>query len=82
LYEFAGEADIVITCMALTNETVSTSHWHFFINLLDFYFTFITKWSNLQTGIVDNKFLAAMKKVSAFIDLIFPFMLSDDSNFA
>ena len=34
MYEFAGEADIVITCMALTNETVSTSHCYLFINLL------------------------------------------------
>lgn len=25
MYEFAGEANIVITCMALNNETVSTS---------------------------------------------------------
>lgn len=24
--EFAGEANIVITCMALNNETVNTSH--------------------------------------------------------
>jgi len=34
MYEFAREADIVITCMALTNETVSTSHCYLFINLL------------------------------------------------
>lgn len=33
MYEFAGEADIVVTCMALTNETVNTSHSHLFINL-------------------------------------------------
>jgi len=25
MYEFAGEANIVITCMTLTNETVNTS---------------------------------------------------------
>ncbi|PUZ66564.1 hypothetical protein GQ55_3G325800 [Panicum hallii var. hallii] len=42
MYEFAGEADIVITCMALTNET---------------------------TGIVDNKFLAAMKKESYLVNI-------------
>ncbi|RLN29506.1 hypothetical protein C2845_PM05G20170 [Panicum miliaceum] len=42
MYEFAGEADIVITCMALTNETI---------------------------GIVDNKFLAAMKKGSYLVNI-------------
>ena len=35
MYKFAGEADIVITCLALTKETVSTSCCHLFINLLD-----------------------------------------------
>jgi hypothetical protein len=35
MYKFAREADIVITCMALTNETDNTSHSHFFINILE-----------------------------------------------
>ncbi|XP_039804005.1 glyoxylate/hydroxypyruvate reductase A-like [Panicum virgatum] len=42
MYEFAGEADIVITCLALTKETI---------------------------GIVDNKFLAAMKKGSYLVNI-------------
>ncbi|CAL5079592.1 unnamed protein product [Urochloa decumbens] len=42
MYEFAGEADIVITCMALNNETI---------------------------GIVDDKFLASMKRGSYLINI-------------
>jgi hypothetical protein len=40
--QFAGEADIVITCMTLTNETVNSPFLHVFISsrqsLLDFDF--------------------------------------------
>ncbi|KAL6897319.1 hypothetical protein ACP4OV_007015 [Aristida adscensionis] len=42
MYEFAGEADIVITCLLLNNETV---------------------------GIVDHKFLSAMKKGSYLVNI-------------
>ncbi|KAL6639084.1 hypothetical protein ACP70R_022814 [Stipagrostis hirtigluma subsp. patula] len=42
MYEFAGEADIVITCLLLTDETV---------------------------GIVDHKFLSAMKKGSSLVNI-------------
>lgn len=42
MYEFAGEADIVITCMTLNNESV---------------------------GIVDHKFLSAMKKGSYLVNI-------------
>ncbi|XP_052160913.1 uncharacterized protein LOC127778368 [Oryza glaberrima] len=54
MYEFAGEADIVITCLLLTNETV---------------------------GIVDHKFLSAMKKGSYLVNIARGRLLDYDAVF-